>query len=723
MSNNILKQIRTLAGLVSVLLFSVVLFAPSAALAVSTSNFQAGRIIDDDIFFNSATMNTAQIQAFLKAKLPDCDTNGSLSTSYRFVESNRAVNPQDGSGTTVTTTRALYGQRYDAYHGTSYASPPYTCLKSYIQDTPTMPAQSGLCNQYSGGIRSAADIIYRVGVACGINPQVLIVLLQKEQSLVTDTWPWGNQYSSATGFGCPDTAPCDSSFGGYFYQVYYAAHQFKLYQRDAGSFGYKAYRNNKILYSPAGETACGSSTVYIQNQATAGLYNYTPYQPNAATLAALEGQTVNCGAYGNLNFWRTFSNWFGSTIIGQQLSVVYKAQNGNELYAVWDGVKYYIPSYDIMIDWGLHRQAVNIISDQAMADLVTGPQLTNIAKMSDDPASPLFMFDDGKRYPIPENACAYKLDSSPNPETTWGLDCFNTNISKSYPKAFIENTTVQDITLPNMIAYQDSVWKLEGGKKRRIVDGLVVDVLGGWGNVRWMKDSNAQQPEGKILMRNGYAVRFTGSSQVYLYDNGRLYPVNTLETFIGWGLNKNLHDLQSSFNVKDPLPVDSPLGQMGSDGINYYVVDNDYKLPLANDTAQWPTDSAKYTPGMLSQIPSIPLSNVYLSSSSGQIFTVYGKKRYVFPTMNDFFKLGFNTNAIRRVSGQIENMPGLVYGGMHMSNGRLYKINDNPQIYMVNGSSSLRINSINYPGLDYANLITVDPLTGSRYPVSGTYTR
>src|SRR5690606_24427904 len=55
---------------------------------------------------------------------------------------------------------------------------------------------------------------------------------------------------------------------------------------------------------------CGQSTVYVQNQATAGLYNYTPYQPNAALLS---GKPNSCSSYGNYNFFTIFGNWFGNT--------------------------------------------------------------------------------------------------------------------------------------------------------------------------------------------------------------------------------------------------------------------------------------------------------------------------------------------------------------------------------------------------------------------------
>jgi hypothetical protein len=217
-------------------------------------------------------------------------------------------------------------------------------------------------------------------------------------------------------------------------------------------------------------------------------------------------------------------------------------------------------------------------------------------------------------------------------------------------------------------------------------------------------------------------VRFSGSPQVYLYDSGQLYPVNSIDTFLNWNLHKSLHDLSASFNGQDPLPIGQPVTQVAKDGNTYYIVDKGYKMPLAGDTDRWATDSAINAPGWLSTLTTIPLSNVYLSDASGQIFTVYGKKRYVFPTMDDFFKLGFNTATIRRVSGNVENLPGMTYGGMHMANGRLYKINNDPnQIYMVNGSTSLYVNAINYPGLPYDKLITIDPITATRYPVTGTY--
>ena len=248
---------------------------PSSASALSGSEFQAGRIIDDGVFFNGNSMDPNTIQAFLNSKVPACDTWHAKTSSG------------NDSG------------------------PPYTCLKDYAQDTTSLPAEAGLCNGFSGGRKSAAQIIHEVGVSCGISPKVILITLQKEQSLITDNWPWAIQYEKATGYSCPDTAPCDPTYSGFFKQVYYGARQFKKYARDANLFRYRAGRDNYIQYNP--NAACGGTNVYIQNQATAGLYNYTPYQPNQAARNNLYGTGDGCSAYGNRNFWRMFNDWFGST--------------------------------------------------------------------------------------------------------------------------------------------------------------------------------------------------------------------------------------------------------------------------------------------------------------------------------------------------------------------------------------------------------------------------
>jgi hypothetical protein len=194
------------------------------------------------------------------------------------------------------------------------ASDGTACLKDYRQSTTSRAADAKCSGAYAGAAdESAATIIVKVAQACGINPRVLLVTLQKEQSLITrKTAGTAAVYQKAMGYGCPDTAACDALYYGFFNQVYSAAAQFRNYANNPTRYAHRAGVVANIAYHP--NTACGSSAVLIRNQATASLYNYTPYQPNAAALAAGYGTGDACSSYGNRNFWAYFTDWLGSTV-------------------------------------------------------------------------------------------------------------------------------------------------------------------------------------------------------------------------------------------------------------------------------------------------------------------------------------------------------------------------------------------------------------------------
>lgn len=269
-------------------------FIPTKTSALSGSEFNPGRIIDDSVFFNKDALSVQDIQNFLNAKMPTCDTYGTNA----------------------------YGSTTRANYGTSRGYPPlYTCLKDFTMDVPSKLADSFCPGNITGGLKSAAGIISDVSRACSINPMVILILLQKEQSLITDDWPFSLQYIKATGFACPDSAlpinvdsnqnGCYDEYEGFFNQIYYGARQYQKYAWQPLNYNYRAGTSSYIKFHP--NPNCGGSTVLIQNQATAGLYNYTPYQPNSAALNNLYGSGDGCSAYGNRNFWRMFIDWFGNT--------------------------------------------------------------------------------------------------------------------------------------------------------------------------------------------------------------------------------------------------------------------------------------------------------------------------------------------------------------------------------------------------------------------------
>ncbi|WAB81881.1 hypothetical protein OVN18_02340 [Microcella daejeonensis] len=260
-------QVRTAvaAAMALVLIVIVCVAQQQAAMparAADLSQFDPGNIISDEVFFDSRTMTEAEIQSFFESKVSRCST----------------------------------GRQ---------------CLVNWRGDTATREATSR-CARYEGAAQeSAARVVWKVAQACDINPRVLIVMLQKEQGLVTATAPSDYAWRAAMGYGCPDTAACDSAYYGFYNQVYNAAAQMQRYTQTSSQWRYQPGRNNTIQWHP--NAACGSTSVYIHNQATANLYIYTPYQPNRAALNAGYGIGDGCSSYGNRNFYSYFVDWFGPT--------------------------------------------------------------------------------------------------------------------------------------------------------------------------------------------------------------------------------------------------------------------------------------------------------------------------------------------------------------------------------------------------------------------------
>ena len=250
--------------------FGLVAFESQSSEALAGAQFDPGNIISDGYFFNGNAMTQAQIQSFFDSHIGACANAN--------------------------------------------------CLNVLHVNTTTKPAKYSdagvlVCNAYAGAANeSAAAIIFKVQQACGISAKVIIVTLQKEQGLATKNSVSDGILERAMGYGCPDSTggTCASQYYGFFNQVYSASWQLRRYGTPT-PFGTYQPGLRTIAWSP--NASCGSGVVNIKNRATAALYNYTPYQPNAAALANLSGIGDGCSSYGNRNFWVYYNTWFGSSTL------------------------------------------------------------------------------------------------------------------------------------------------------------------------------------------------------------------------------------------------------------------------------------------------------------------------------------------------------------------------------------------------------------------------
>jgi LysM repeat protein len=316
------------------------------AAALNGSMFNPGEIISDSVFYDFGTMTAADIQRFLDGRVLAC----------------RAAADRPG------------------------------CLKDYRLSHPGATGSPGRCESLPAKNNiSAAELIYDVARACGINPRVILVKLQKEQGLVTATDPSPRAYDFALGMDCPDTPTgCSAASAGFFWQLYKGVGQLNWYSNPAGSFTW--LKPGTVISRPyyPNRPSCGSQSFTLKNKATAALYYYTPYVPNQAALTNLYSTGDSCSSYGNRNFWRFFSDWFGSPIGG---GFLLKAAKG-DTFLIVDEVKYRIPDKELLASLS-PLGPIGVISRDYLNSFTTVGDITPLVKSAT--ADNYFFVDQGKR--------------------------------------------------------------------------------------------------------------------------------------------------------------------------------------------------------------------------------------------------------------------------------------------------------------------------------------
>lgn len=476
-------KLRTVvAGLLTATLaFAGVVATESTSHALNASTFDPGYIISDTVFYDWGAMNAEQIQKFLNARVPVCTDN-------------------DGGP---------------------------KCLRNYKEDVVGSHAIRGSLHSYSLNIcsevpaasgRTAAQIISSVATACRINPRVLLVTLQKEQGLVGSADPTTYMYKAAMGYGCPDSAPqiCgqdSNSKSRLFWQLYRAAWQLRWYGDPRGSFTYlKPGKTISMGYHP--NASCNRQSFKLKSQATAKLYYYTPYVPNAAALRNLWGTGDSCSAYGNRNFWRQFWTWFGSPVAGGYLL---KASSNLTYLVNQDTSKRYLISDEAMTNDFLPLGPLGTVSDAYMDSFVdAGPLKPLVA----DTAGNRYLVASGLKYKISTStqAAALGLDWVTAPILT------DVQISSFGDMAFAKSATTGEIFL------------LQGSTRALISDAELLKTLSTMGATGVMQDSvlngfNVVSPVTELVQDS--------SGNRFDLEDGQKVPVPTASMAASLGHNWN----------------------------------------------------------------------------------------------------------------------------------------------------------------------------------------
>lgn len=457
---------RLTTGLLSLVVASAVIaglpVAPGVptptASAAEASQFNPAQIVSDAVFYDSDSMSVADVQSFLNQRGANC----------------------------------VAGEQ--------------PCLKDIRTDSRTWAAEANLCAGYTGRAQeSAAEIIVGVARSCGISPKALLVLLEKEQALVGRTRPTSRAYQIAMGFGCPDTAPCNAEYYGFFNQTYRAARQFQVYRNFPTRYGYQAGRSNYVQWHP--NAACGGTNLVIENQATAALYIYTPYQPNAAAMRNLYGTGDSCSSYGNRNFWRIFTDWFGDP---RHASAFVRTASDATVWLVNGANRHRVPSLDVLESYS-RLGGVAVVSGSYLNQLAVGPDLGSVVL---DPASGNVLFVNAN-IGLRMTSCAQVAD--------FGASC---STLPSLSAAQVRSLSVGPTMTNGYESTDGRRWYVSGGQRREVFDTASLTANGlPTSTVRLTFSGIAALPVGTPVLRDGVVVEERWTSTAWVWVDGRRHEV------------------------------------------------------------------------------------------------------------------------------------------------------------------------------------------------------
>lgn len=625
---------RTIGAILALALVVVTLpvltaTAPPAAAAESR-DFSPGNIISDSVFQDSAAMSRAEIQSFLTARGQKC----------------------------------VAGEM--------------PCLKDYRETTRNRPIETGLCWPYAGATdETAAAIIAKVSQACGINPRVLLVMLEKENSLVTRSKPTTRSYNAAMGFGCPDTAPCNTEYYGFSNQVFRAARQFLVYRGNPTRYGYQAGRTNSILFHP--NAACGSDKVYIENQATAGLYIYTPYQPNAAALKNLYGSGDSCSSYGNRNFWRLFTDWFGPPSAG---SFLVRTATDPTVYLLSGNVKYPITDWETYLTFLDRLGPLGTTSDGYLAARTTGDPLSRIVR--DDGDGSLYLIADGQRFHFP--SCTV-VDA-------WGggMCARYTTLSSSQVAAFTAGATLSDLALSS----HGALFWLTGGVKREVMNTSLVPGTGASGpQIKLSTSALAALPYGRPVMPADSMVAARGTTSPRWLTQGETkhaLPTDARTQTAFSTVPAGTLDGQSV----NAMPTGRAFtGKVADTSGAEYLVSVTGLVPLGTVKGAIPGTALPLSQTTRARFPQLaaPKARVFARSvERNEVYVLEGGARRWASTWDDLASIaGSQTPQIATVpQSTVDAIPA---AGKAVPSGRLVKTASRPEIYLVDGLTTIHLES------------------------------
>ncbi len=345
---------------------------------------------------------------------------------------------------------------------------------------------------------AASELIFRAAQNHHINPQFLLTLLQKEQSLVEEKTPKLTQLDWATGYGCFDNQPCNERWRGFHKQINSAAEQFRYYFEHITEY----------FFQPGKATTIDGQVITPKNIATAALYNYTPH------------------LHGNSLFKTLWDTYFMSLLPD---GTIVQVPGDPGVWLIQDGVRRAFTSELALVS----RYDPELIVPIAQADLDGLPRGIDIefaaySLLEGDQTGNIYLLTrDTKR-----------LISSPDVFRTLGFNPEEVEVVSDGQLARIEDArpiTISD-AYPVGTLLKDKVtnevYYVESGRKYAVVD-LAIMLVNYPDQKPVVVDSAALRKYASgfpVVFRDGTLVK-GANSEVYVISNGRKRHITSEDAF------------------------------------------------------------------------------------------------------------------------------------------------------------------------------------------------
>lgn len=491
----------------SLLFFSLVLvFVLLTNTKAQAENvFNPNRILEDSVMLNTTSLSLGQIQSFLAEK-------NSYLANYQT---------SNAYGELKTAAQIIY----DA------ANNNYDCDNVTLSESPTEAERMMKCRKITT-----------------VNPQFLLVLLQKEQSLIQNPSPSEKALNEATGYGCPTGGLCNPYWKGFGKQVNSAALQFLAYMENPARYNFKVGSTyiakdkfsmlksvaqaindgsyNSIVASP------GFISVTIENQATAALYTYTPHIYN-----------------GNFNVHRLMDIYFpDSTNINNNFPAIpsfkrnfpsgsiLKTSNKPEVWLIEAGKKRHFANWSAFISRFRQEQIV-IATEEELAQYPEGAKIKfanyALVKTKDEK---IYLLVDKEKRPFESLAIFKKIGFNQEElETATEEELAGYTIGKTIGAT---STYITGALFENK--ENGKVYWVEDGLKH-LVDKALLSTKYADRQIskKTTKELNAFVEGEAIMLDEGSLVMTSSFPKIYLISENKKRPFASDQVFKSLGYNEN----------------------------------------------------------------------------------------------------------------------------------------------------------------------------------------